>query len=284
MAKRIKSLTTRLLTESAAIDVTDFTLGMPLYVVLGEAIDVAAFTQHYWRAVRDPKTKAVTLPGLELAGDANLSSKIVDEILVLHDLLQKAQTAYVLSISPPTESTERAEYVLGELASAIEWVCNQPEADENHVAKLAAIVEAHKDDAGSEDALASEIADYVGLAIDLEDELSSVGAFDASLVEEAQSHVAALRQRSAARIRGRGGEASVHLRERNQLASLLLGRIGHVRAAARYVFRHHEAIVRQVTSSYQRRRRTAARRRTSEATTPSPSITTSPSTTVQPSV
>lgn len=261
--KTQKSTESLLLAEAAKIDPDTVTLTMPLYVLLGEAIDVARFCQHYWKAVIDPKTKQIKRPGLELAGDGRISESIADEILALQDLVQKAQTAYLLAVVPAAESTERAEYVLEEISSALEWVCNDGITDEKD-AKLAAIVEAHRDDAESEDALASEIADYLGLAEELDDELASIGSFDAAILDEAKHLVAALRERSALRAQARSGESSTRVQERNQLAALLLARVNRVRAAARYVFRHHDAIVKQVTSAYQRRRRAAARRRAGE--------------------
>jgi len=200
---------------------------------------------------------------------SRLPAIVGDEILTLHDLVQKAQTAYLLAIAPPTEGTERAELVLDELSAAIEWVCDDGVLDDKD-AKLAAIVDAHRDDNDSEDALASELADYVGLALELKDDLTNIGAFDPALIDEGQRLVLALRERSAIRARGRTGEAATLLLQRNQLAALLVQRITRVRAAARYVFRHHDDIVKQVTSAYQRRRRAAARRRSTDNVTPVP--------------
>lgn len=277
--KSPKSAEALLTAEAASLDVTDFKLTMPLYVLLGEAIDVARFCEHYWRAEQDPKTKLVVTPGLELAGDGRLSETIASEIVVLHELVQKAQTAYLLAIAPPAESTERAEYVLDELSAAVEWVCDDGVTDEKD-AKLAAVVEAHRDDADSEDALAAEIADYVGLAEEFRDELAQIGSFDLGLVDEAKSLVSALRERSAIRARRRGGESTAFLQQRNQFAALLIQRIGRVRAAARYVFRRHDHIVKQVTSAYERRRRAARRR--AAASTPSTTPVTSLVTELEP--
>ncbi len=269
-----KSMTATLTAEAAQLDVTDFTLSVPLYVLLGEAIDVARFCEHYWTAEHDPKTKAIVRPGLELAGEGRLPESVSAEIVALHELVQKSQTSYLLAIAPPDASNERAEFVLDELSAAIEWVCTDG-VDNGNEAKLAAVVEAHRDDPESEDALAAELADYVGLAVELEDELTAVGAFDTGLIEEAKQLVLALRDRSALRARGRGGDSAAFLTQRNQFATLLLQRMNLVRSAARYVFRRHDDIVKQVTSAYQRRRRAAARRRASE-TTPAPSTTTPP--------
>jgi hypothetical protein len=49
--------------------------------------------------------------------------------------------------------------VLDEIASALEWLFDDGKTDERD-AQLAAIVDAHDDDPDSEDALASELADY----------------------------------------------------------------------------------------------------------------------------
>jgi hypothetical protein len=266
-----KSIADLLLAEASTIDITDFNLGMPLHVLLGESIDVARFCQHYWNAEHDPKTKAVTKPGLELAGPKLLPKPIANEILALHDLVQQSQTRYLLAIQPPTDTAtvERAQFVLDELAAAIEWVCDDGVEDHKD-AKLAAIVEAHRDDPDSEDALAAELADYVGLALELKNDLADVRAFDPAILDEATKLVLALRERSAVRALGRTTEAAQLLAHRNRLAALLVQRIARVRSAARFVFRNDEAIIKQVTSAYQRRRRAAARRRTSDNVQPVP--------------
>lgn len=264
MAKKSVKSVSHLVDEAAKLDVSAFSMNMPLYVLLGEAIDVARFCERFWNSEREPRTRTVVRPGLELAGEDRLPRTIVAEIIELHELVQKSQTAYLLAIAPPTESTERAEFVLDEISAAIEWVCDDGVLDEKD-AKLAAIVDAHRDDPESEDALASELADYVGLADELAADLAKVAAFDDGLVDEAKDLVRALRERSAARIRRRGGDASTLLTRRNQFAAMLIERMNRVRTAARYVFRRHDDIVKQATSAYQRRRRAAARRRASEA-------------------
>jgi hypothetical protein len=144
--------------------------------------------------------------------------------------------------------------------AVLDWVCDDGKLDEKD-AKLAAIVEAHRNEPASEDALAAELADYVGLAVELKKELEEIGASDPGLIAEGERLVLALRERSAVRVRGKGGETAALLAKRNQLAAVLAQRINRVRAAARYVFRHHDGIVKQVTSAYERRRRAAARRK-----------------------
>jgi hypothetical protein len=259
-----KSLASMLLAEASTVGASGSSLHVPLYVLLGEAIDVARFCQHYWHPEIDRRTHAVVRPGLELAGEALLPKTIADEILTLHDLVQEAQTAYLLTNTPKGEGIERAEHVLAELSAAIEWVCSDGTRGDKS-AKLTAIVEAHRNDDESEDALASRLADYVGLAAELKEELETIGAFEAALIEEGRRLVLTLRERSAVRARGRNGKTAALLARRNQLAAILSQRIARVRAAARYVFRHHAEIAKQVTSAYERRRRSAARRKSSGA-------------------
>src|SRR5688572_19809786 len=175
-----KSLASQLLVEASTVGASSSSLHVPLYVVLGEAIDVARFCQHYWHPEIDRRTHTVVRPGLELAGDALLPKTIAEEILTLHDLVQEAQTAYLLTNTPKGEGIERAEHVLHELSAAIEWVCSDGTRGDKS-AKLAAIVEAHRNDDESEDALASRLADYVGLAAELKEELEAIGAFEAAL-------------------------------------------------------------------------------------------------------
>ncbi len=266
--KQNKSLVNALTVEASKVDPRDFVLTTPLHVLLGEAVDVARFCEQHWEPLHAPPNELLVRPGLKDAGSGHLERVIVEEILVLQQLVQQAQTAYLLAISPPNDaSVDRARFVLDEIASSLEWLFDDGKIDERD-AQLAAIVEAHKDDPDSEDALASELADYAGLANLVKKDLAKLGAFDMSLLAEAPMLVTALRERSALRSRTNNTEAGRMLEQRNRLAAVLSQRITRVRAAARYVFRHYPDIVKQVTSAYQRRRRAAARRRASEAVEP----------------
>jgi hypothetical protein len=60
-------------------------------------------------------------------------------------------------------------------------------------------------------------------------------------------------------VAGQPADPKVDLR--NRLVTLLEHRVSKVRRAARYVFRDHPEVVRQVTSSYERKRRVEAKRR-----------------------
>ena len=264
--KQQEALVASLNAEAARMDPRDFVLTTPLHVLLGEAVDVARFCELHWEPQFAPVTGALLRPGLGTArGPAQLDKTIAEEILVLQQLVQQAQTAYVLATTPADDTTvARARFVLDEIAAALEWLFGNADDDE-HAAQLAAIEKAHKDDPDSDDAMASELADYVGLAFEVKDTLAKIGVFDIALVEEARVLVASLRERSATRMRGATSKSALLIEHRNRLAAVLSQRMARVRGAARYVYRHHPDIVKQVTSAYQRRRRAAARRRASEA-------------------
>lgn len=67
-----------------------------------------------------------------------------------------------------------------------------------------------------------------------------------------------------------GEKAREALVLRNKVIGLLSARISTVRAAARFVFRDRPEIVREATSTYERRRRAEAKRRAKEADAPAP--------------
>ncbi|MBK8715676.1 MAG: hypothetical protein IPN32_13145 [Deltaproteobacteria bacterium] len=274
-----KNLVAKLVAEASALDPRAFAMPVPLHVLLGEAVDVARFVEHYWKREAGGKNGAVARPGLEDAGGKHLARSIGTEILQLQALVQQAQTAYLLAVPPPDDQVvQRASFVVDELSAALEWVFDDG-VDDERAAKLQAVVDAHRDEPDSEDALASELADYGALAAEYADELGEVGGFDHDLIAEAPKLVAALRERSAGRIAGHADEGARQLERRNRLTMLLMAKISRVRAAARYVFREHDDIVRQVTSAYERRRRSAARRRAAANAGSTPTTATDTTTT-----
>jgi hypothetical protein len=274
-AKVAKSLVNSLTAEANKVDPRDFILTTPLHVLLGEAVDVARFCEHNWEPVFVPKTETLLRPGLKSAGKKQIERLISEEILVLQQLVQEAHTAYLLAVKPSADaSVTRAQFVVDELASALEWLFDDGVTDERD-AQLATIVEAHRDDPDSEDALAGELADYLGLAMLVKDDLAELAAFDIALLGEARSLVAVLRDRSALRARANNTESAILIERRNRFAALLSRRMARVRAAARYVYRQHPDIVKQVTSAYERRRR-AARRRANQIVEPEAPVAPAP--------
>lgn len=105
--------------RKAATELTEVraSFSPPIRVILGEAVDVARFTQAYWEPVKDTADK-ILRPGLALAG-AKLHPTIGAEILELQDALQTAQTDYLLTVAPAQPDVRaRGEFVLAEITAA----------------------------------------------------------------------------------------------------------------------------------------------------------------------
>jgi len=228
------------------------TTPIPLHVFLGEAVDVARFFAKYWKTIEEGDT--IVRYGLESVGD-RLPASTGAEILALTELAQDAQSRYRLSVRGPRESDPvgRATYLRSELDAGLAFLFDDGIEDEKD-GKLAAIRTAHADTGASANALAAELADYVKLASEHRSALDGLGGFDVALIDQAKELVGELRARGPIE----SADADAALDERNRLITLLQRRVGLVRAAARFVFRRDPAIVREVTSAYERRRRRKA--------------------------
>lgn len=234
----------------------------PIRIMLGEAIDVARFVQAYWEPVKDAGGK-ILRPGLSMAG-TKLGANVGAEILELQEALQSAQTEYLLTVAPAQPDVRaRAEFVLSEVTAALEWFLDDGVEDDRDK-QLAALKSEYADGSTSTDSLAAELSDYAGLARQQLDGLSGLGGFDASLIDEAEQLAKRLRDRPTSPAENTRRALDL----RNRLATLLLDRLVTVRAAARFVFRHHPAIAREVASAYVRRQRSAARRAAANAKAP----------------
>jgi hypothetical protein len=248
--------------EARALPSDEVRLTVPLHVLTGEAVDVSRFFVKYWATQRDPATRRVVRPGLDMAGgEKRLSAETGADILSLQDAVQQAQTAYLLTVDPKAErdAMERAAFVLGELTSTLEWLFDDGVQNDDDV-RLANLGAAHHDDPETPDALASALEDYAGLAALHRKEMDGLGGFDVALIDEAKELAKKLRGIPAAGPASADSASKQALDLRNRLATLLMRKIGTVRAATRFVFRHHPEIIREVTSTYERRRRAAARR------------------------
>jgi hypothetical protein len=234
-------------------------LPIPFHVLAGEALDVTRFCQRNWEPALD-RNGQVTTPGLKSAvGNGTFNDNIARELLELHDVLQAAQTSYLLLASGPASAPmDRAHYLLGELRGVLEWFFDDGREDAAD-AQLERLVEEH-DGALSQDAVAAALFDFAALAERHRASIAGLGGFEAALIDEATTVARELRERSA-------GPAAIEplpaqrqaLELRNRLGSLLYERMQRVRAAARFVFRRHAALVREVTSQYARRQRAAHR-------------------------
>jgi hypothetical protein len=243
-------------TEASALLVVRTNFDQPMRVILGEAVDTARFIQTYWTPVLDVAGK-VLRPGLSQAG-AKLSPTIGVEILELQDGLQTAQTDYLLTVAPAQPDVRaRAEYVLGELTAALEWLFDDGVEDDRD-RQLAALKAEYADNSTSTDSMAAELSDYAALARQEAKGLEGLGGIELSLIDEAEQLAKQLRERPTTPVPAENTRRALEVR--NRLATLLVERIATVRAAARFVFRNHPQIVREVGSSYVRRKRAAARR------------------------
>jgi hypothetical protein len=234
----------------------------PIRVLLGEAVDLARFTGAYWEPLRDAHGK-IHRPGLALAGP-KLSSSIGNDILELHDALQTANTHYLLTVLPMRPNLRaRAQYVLSEIAAALQWWLGDG-VNDNRNRQLAALKAEYADGSTSADSLAAELCDYAALARQEAAGLHGLGGFEFALVDEAESVARQLRERPTTPTSTESTRCKLDVR--NRIATLLLNRMGQVRAAARFVFRNHPEIAREASSAFERRRR-IARKSTIRATT-----------------
>jgi hypothetical protein len=226
---------------------------VPFHVLVGEAVDVARFFNTYYATQPAVPGKA-TRPGLEQAvTGGQFRPELGQEILELQEATQAAQTQYLLTVTAPDSPAERAEFVLSELVAGLEYLFDDGVRDDDDQ-RLERLGSVHANPT-SQDALATALDDYAGLADLHRDRLTQLGAFEVALIDEARALAVAMREVSAKKLAGASTDAQKQALElRNRLASMLHDRMQLVRSAARYVFRRDPETVRRVTSAYQRQR------------------------------
>jgi hypothetical protein len=244
-----------LATEAANVDLHTFRLPLPIHVLLADATRVARFARDYWRERIDPAAKI--RPGLELVAGSGFTTAITHEIAALHDLLDAARTAHARATQRDT--TARAHLVLDDLRAALRWRCDETRIDAAHT-KLAMLGLRHREHPDSQDALADALADHLELAASLQGELVAIGALEARQIDDATLLLRSLRDHAHT---GRTAAATKLLQQRDRYAALLVARLSLVRAAARYVFRDHDDVLREIASPYETR--AATRRLATEA-------------------
>ncbi len=233
---------------------TKVSLGVPLHVLLGEAIDLAAFVRRVWQPTE-------THPGLSSAA-RRIGEGIGDDLVALVGAVQEQHTQFRLAAEPPTsrEQVDRAIAVLDELTAALEFHFDDGIEDERD-AQLSAIEGLYGERSTSDDALAAALFDYASLAEEHRAELDGLGGFDTSLIDEARSLCEAVRARSAPTPSERTEVARAHRVRRDRIVAVLDQKVKLVRAAARFAFRGTPQLAREAGSAYGRRARAAARRR-----------------------
>ena len=246
---------------ATALPSDEFKGSVPIPIMLGEAIELVGFVRDYWKTERDKKTHAITQRGLDLAGKERLPASTGAELKDLVRQVQMAHTAYQLTVDPKSIAAvkmARGQFVLAEITSTLEWLFKDSVEDERD-AQLANLQSAHKADAQTPDALALALEDFATLADLHRKEMDGLGAFDATLIDEARMLANALRALpSTPPVASVASRAA--LAKRNRLLQLLVARVSLIRAATRFVFRSDSEMLRKVTSAFERKRRAQARR------------------------
>lgn len=230
----------------------EFRAGVPLHMLLDEAIDVAGATARYWK----PSGVAPNnVPGLTQAGP-RIRLGIQQELAELVGLARAAHTDYLLAVSPglTTELLAEAHALCDTMEATLEYLFDDG-ADDAKDLQLAAV---KANDADTIAGRALDLEELAALCDEHRDALSEVELFDLGTPRRAREVARELRAAPPANVQS--PEAKAALARRNQVLQVLDARVKKVRAAARFVFRGHPAIVREFTSAYERRRRTDARR------------------------
>lgn len=249
---------------AAAVPQTDNPLKVPYEVALREAGAVAKFLEDYWEKTADR-------PGLSRV-PKRCPKGLAEEIRSLVAAVQMAQTDLLLIIDPVVASKgDRARFLVEELESHIEFLLDD-DVEEPADAQLASLQEFHSQDGERSGALAQALRDYGTLAKTLEKRLvENDEEFDPKWIAEALALAGELAKNPPGAAAASSEKAVEATKLRNRLLVLLTGRVNQVRRAAAHVFRGYPAIVRLVTSGYERRRRAAARKaKLAEAKEPAP--------------
>lgn len=239
--------------DSVPADVT-LSLGVPLHVLLGEAVDLAAFVRRVWEPADEH-------PGLSSAA-RDFGPEVADDLVALVGAVQQLHTAFRLAAAPPTsrDDVDRAVALLDELTAVLQFHFDDGVEDEGD-AQLDAIDGLYGERSTSDDALAAALFDYATLAGQHRDALAGLGGFDPATIDEALTLSERVRARSAQPPSERAQEARAHRIRRDQTTAVLDRTVKQVRAAARFAFRAHPSLAREAGSAYGRRARAAARRR-----------------------
>ena len=224
---------------------------VPLPVLLSEAGIVARFFEARWEAT-------VELPGLASAANESLTAATGREVESLRDAVVEAGLDLLLLPEPPPSPAAAARGALRAILATLAWHLDNGD-DEGGRARLDALRAAQAKIGRKSLALAAALEDLAQFAAGYRAAIAGVGGFDPRQIDEALVLAHALRERALAPRRSPQAREALGLR--NKLVALLRDRIATVRAAARFVFREHPAIIREVTSAHERKRRKRTRAR-----------------------
>lgn len=237
----------------------DNPLNVPYHVALQEAAEVADFVERYWEPVGDR-------PGLRRV-QKRLPLSTAEEMRSLVRAVQESQTRLLMQVDPVVvDLGDRARFVVDGLESAIEFTLDDGVREEADL-KLEQIKAFHSQDGQRSDALSQTLRNYAALADELVTRIQEDDeGFDPSLITEARALADQLAAKGpvaqATEEAQKKSRALTHTR--NHMLHLLVDRVRLVRRTAAHVFRGYPAILREVTSSYERRRRAEARRKKSQ--------------------
>ncbi len=223
---------------------------VPLGVLLDEAAIAAAFFRRRWRA-----TPAHA--GLESAANASFTADTGRELTELRSAVDEADAAYRAIPARPPSAAAEARRIVREILATLTWHLDGGD-DARGRAGLDALRAKHARVGHSAPALAKALEDAARFAEIHRAAVTGLGGFDPRQIDTARTLARTLRERSRA-PREQPTARREALALRNKLVALLRVRLATTRAAARFVFRDHPEIIREVTSAHERTRRTRGR-------------------------
>ncbi len=215
---------------------------VPLHILLSEAGDVADFVHQRWTATDE-------LPGLESAGK-RMSPQIGSEIEELKEAIETVQSQYLSTLNrelSPKNIYSESIGVLDEMIAVSEWhaiVSENPEVPQR-VYRLSG---EHALCFNSIDGMINALYDYASHIQGVRDEVHQLGGFDSKHIERAfelATRLIEIEKEPTPELNT--VQALVSLKDR--LAAMLHGRVEFVRKAARFVFRFHPRVLREVLSA-----------------------------------
>jgi hypothetical protein len=225
---------------------------VPLHVLLGDAVDLAAFVDSHYHPVVVGDS---LVPGLvSVEAETGITKETSRELSELQRVIAHVHAlANVRSDVAGTNALARADRIVTELRAALGFLLDgsgdsEGEDTLNRLREAARSQRAH-------DAVAMVLEGYAALGARYRTRLASIGAGE-TLLEEALTEADALRKRSAERIVRRAvQEGNDLLRMRNRFVAALQARLQIVRRAIRYVFRDHPELAQHANSGYAQIRR-----------------------------
>ncbi|MCP4197273.1 MAG: hypothetical protein GY762_08995 [Proteobacteria bacterium] len=225
---------------------------VPLNILLEEGALAAHFVSRYWK-------EKGNRPGMRQAG-AEVSEQIGAEILGLCRAVQETQTLYLRLSEEKVDTkniSDRARFLLREFKHVVKWTFRVEGAGLARK-RLRSVRASYRNKPKKAADLSAELRDYIQLISEHQELVKGIGSFDDGLIEEARNIAKKLHGIRAGRPRKSRACGEILLLRR-QLTHLLMERVRLVRTAARFVFRNHRSIVREITSSYERKRRFRSR-------------------------